>query len=441
MVVPTSVLSTEAGVVRVTSPGCKYCEGATDTAGDGLRLDAVNPNYDLTNLRPPGFEPHVSGMDFLADGRMVMTTSGDVSSGGWVPNPDSGEVYLLDHVTGATSAGQVTYKMVADKLRNPMGIQVIGDKYYVSERGQLTELSPDTNGDGLMEKKQLATWPNGGNFHEFAFGLIHDDDYFYLARSVAINNGGATTDPQPGTAAGHVHQDRSQDVAGLDRRGRPAHAQRRRLRPRGRHLRQRQPGRLAAGEQDGPDQAGPLLQPLHQPARPARQQAGHASPSCGCRTTRSPTRRRNPVLIKDGPFKGQMMWGDVTYGGLQRGFLEKVDGEFQGAVFRHSAGLEAGVNRTIIGPDGAIYVGGIGEGGNWGEDNKLRFGLQKLSPERQERLRLRDHEPRRGRLQAHLHAAGRRHRDRAPQGRLQVQAVALRARRRSTAARRSTRSP
>jgi len=47
---------------------------------------------------------------------------------------------------------------------------------------------------------------------------------------------------------------------------------------------------------------------------------------------------------------------------------------------RHSAGLEVGVNRTVIGPDGAIYVGGTGEGGNWGEDNKLRYGLQKLTP-------------------------------------------------------------
>ena len=86
------------------------------------------------------------------------------------------------------------------------------------------------------------------------------------------------------------------------------------------------------------------------------------------------------MLLTDGPFKGQMLWGDLTYGGLQRGFLEKVDGEFQGAVFRHSAGLEVGVNRTVIGPDGAIYVGGTGEGGNWGEDNKLRYGLQKLTP-------------------------------------------------------------
>ena len=202
MVVPTSVLSTDAGVVRVTAPGSKFCEGATDTPGDGLRLETVNPNYDLTNLRPPGFEPHVSGMDFLPDGRMVLTTSGDVSAGGWVPNPESGEVFILSHVTGTTSTSQVTYTKVAGGLRNPMGIQVIGDRCYVSERGQLTELAPDTTGDGLMEKKTLATWPNGGNFHEFAFGLIHDDDFFYVARSVAINNGGATTDPQPGQTPG-----------------------------------------------------------------------------------------------------------------------------------------------------------------------------------------------------------------------------------------------
>src|SRR3954467_3872169 len=46
-VVPNSVLSTETGVVRVTAPGFKYCEGVTDTAGDGPRPGSVNPDYDL----------------------------------------------------------------------------------------------------------------------------------------------------------------------------------------------------------------------------------------------------------------------------------------------------------------------------------------------------------------------------------------------------------
>ena len=54
----------------------------------------------------------------------------------------------------------------------------------------------------MMEQTVKATGPNGGNFHEFAFGLIHDDEYFYVARSVAIDNGGATTNPQPGQTPG-----------------------------------------------------------------------------------------------------------------------------------------------------------------------------------------------------------------------------------------------
>ena len=87
-----------------------------------------------------------------------------------------------------------------------------------------------------------------------------------------------------------------------------------------------------------------------------------------------------PVLLMTGPFAGQLLFGDVTYGGLQRAFLEKVNGEYQGAVFRHTQGLEAGINEVPLGPDGAIYVGGLGAGGNWGQEGKLTYGLQKLTP-------------------------------------------------------------
>jgi hypothetical protein len=75
-----------------------------------------------------------------------------------------------------------------------------------------------------------------------------------------------------------------------------------------------------------------------------------------------------------------MLIGDVTYGGLQRAYLEKVKGQYQGAVFRYTQGLEAGVNRTVLGPDGAIYTGGLGADGNWGQEGKLKYGLQKLTP-------------------------------------------------------------
>ncbi|RKQ92121.1 PA14 domain-containing protein [Solirubrobacter pauli] len=379
-VVPSTVLSTEAQVVRVTAPGSKFCEGDTDTPGDGLPLESVNPDYDLTDIRPSAFQPKVSGMDFLPDGRMVITTTGDVSSGGWVPNPESSEVYVLDHVTGNTSKDQVTYTKVADKLKNAMGIQVIDGRWYVSEREGLTELLPDgDDADTMMDHKRLASWPNGGNFHEFAFGLIHDADYFYIARSNAINNGGATTDPQPGKDPGTaIKIDRktwevSTIAGGLrtpngigfgpeggifvnDNQGAWLPSNK---------MVQIKPGRFFNHYTNPP---GPYDdKPVTQPVLWMPQNEVANSPS-------------NPVMLTDGPFKGQMIWGDVTYGGLQRGFLEKVGGEFQGAVFRHTAGLEVGVNRTMIGPDGAIYVGGTGEGGNWGQEGKQRYGLQKLTP-------------------------------------------------------------
>ncbi|MEU4364764.1 family 16 glycoside hydrolase [Promicromonospora sp. NPDC023987] len=379
VVVPESVLSTEAGVVRVTAPGTKYCEGQDDSAGDGMRLDSVYPGYTLTDLRPDGFEPMVSGLDWTEDERLAVVTSGSVSPGGWVEDPEPGEVFLLDNVTGETSKEEVTYEKVATDLFNPMGIAVIEESIFVSERDGLTELT-DPDGDGFYdEHRTVAEWPFGGNFHEFAFGLLHDEDYFYVNLSVAINNGGATTDPQPAENRGtSIKIDRETGevdyVAGglrtpngmvkgpdgelfvMDNQGAWLPA-----------------SKLVHVEQDKffnhfTNPAGPFDdQPVSAPALWVPQNEIGNSPSA-------------PVQLEEGPYAGQLVFGDVTYGGLQRGFLEEVDGEYQGAVFRHSAGLEAGVNRTVVGPDGALYVGGIGEGGNWSEPGKLRYGLQKLTP-------------------------------------------------------------
>ena len=74
-----------------------------------------------------------------------------------------------------------------------------------------------------------------------------------------------------------------------------------------------------------------------------------------------------------------MIHGELTHGGVKRVFAEKVNGKYQGAVFRFTQGLEAGVNRLVWGPDGALYVGGIGSTGNWGHYGKLNYGLQKLT--------------------------------------------------------------
>ncbi|WP_199435028.1 family 16 glycoside hydrolase [Qaidamihabitans albus] len=371
-VVPNSVLSTDADVVRVTAPGRKQCESGTDAPGDGLPLNAVHPNYTLTDLRPAGFEPQVTAMDWMPDGRLAVATWGG-------SNNTAGEVYLLSGVTGETGPGEVTAERVASDLKEPMGIKVVDGTIFVSQKHELTELA-DLNGDDVVDEyRTIATWPYGGNFHEFAFGLLYKNGFFYLNLSVAIDYGGATTDPQPA-------QDRGTTIKVNRKTGKVSYIAGGLRTPNGIgwgpggdiFVTDNQGGWLPASKlvhikqdrffnhytnPEGPFDENPVTQPVLW--LPQNEIAN--SPS-------------TPLRLTEGPFAGQMVFGDVTYGGLQRAHLEKVKGQYQGAVFRHTQGLEAGVNRISIGPDGAIYAGGLGAGGNWGQEGKLTYGLQKLTP-------------------------------------------------------------
>ncbi|MFJ6728443.1 family 16 glycoside hydrolase [Streptomyces sp. NPDC091281] len=371
-VVPRESLSTDAGVVRVTAPGRKECEEGGDSPGDGLPLTSVRPDLDLTDLRPDGFEPQVTGMAWLPDGRLALSTWGGSQS-------SAGEVYLLDHVTGDTRREDVTVRRVAGGLREPMGIAYVDGSLYVSQKHELTRLV-DSDGDDVTDMyRTVATWPYGGNFHEFAFGLLYRDGSFYVNLSVAIDYGGATTTPQPAPGRGTTYRidkdtGRVQPVAGGLRT------------PNGIgwgpdgsvFTTDNQGGWLPASKlvQIAPDRffnhytqpAGPFDdRPVTRPVLWLPQNEIANSPS-------------TPLLLDRGVFAGQMLIGDVTYGGLQRAYLEKVKGQYQGAVFRYTQGLEAGVNRISQGPDGALYAGGLGADGNWGQPGKLRFGLQKLTP-------------------------------------------------------------
>lgn len=370
--VPDSALSTDAGVVRVTAPGRKQCESGTDTPGDGLPLTGVHPGYELTDLRPAGFEPQVTAMDWLPDGRLAVTTWGGTDT-------TDGEVYLLDGVTGDTGPDRVTAKKVAGGLKEPQGIKAVDGMLYVSQKHELTELR-DTDGDDVTDtRRTVATWPYGGNFHEFAFGLLHRDGFFYLNLSVAIDYGGATTKPQPAA-------DRGTTVKVNRKTGEVSYVAGGLRTPNGIgwgpggdiFVTDNQGGWLPASKlvrikQDRffnhrTDPPGPFDdRPVTEPVLWLPQNEIANSPS-------------TPLHLTSGPYAGQLLFGDVTYGGLQRAFLEKVGGKDQGAVFRHTQGLEAGVNRISRGPDGAIYTGGIGAGGNWGQEGKLTHGLQKLTP-------------------------------------------------------------
>ncbi len=379
-IVPTSVLTTDTAV-RVTAPGTKECEGDVDSPGDGLPLDGVNPAYDLVNLRPAGFEPKVTGLEWMGDDLLVLTWGDDDGDPSSVTA--AGEVWKLSGVKDADDPADVTRTLIATELREPMGIKVVEGEIYVSEKHRLVKLL-DPGQDGTYEgRDEIATWPFDGNFHEFAFGLLYKDGFFYLNLSVSIDLGGATTVPQGSPDRGtqlKIAKDTGvvEHVAGglrtphgigwgpegeiftTDNQGGWLPANK---------LIHVQPGKFYNHYTTGPDgQPGRFD---HERPTPPALWLPHNE------IANSPSQ---PMLIPTGPFAGQMWVADVTYGGIQRAFLEKVEGEYQGAYFRMTQGLESGLTHLLAEPDGTIIVGGLGAGGNWGQEGKLEFGLQKLVP-------------------------------------------------------------
>ena len=379
-IVPTSVLTTDTAV-RVTAPGTKECEGDVDSPGDGLPLAGVNPAYDLVNLRPAGFEPKVTGLEWMGDDLLVLTWGDDDGDPSSVTA--AGEVWKLSGVKDADDPADVTRTLIATELREPMGIKVVEGEIYVSEKHRLVKLL-DPAQDGTYEgRDEIATWPFDGNFHEFAFGLLYKDGFFYLNLSVSIDLGGATTVPQGSPDRGtqlKIAKDTGvvEHVAGglrtphgigwgpegeiftTDNQGGWLPANK---------LIHVQPGKFYNHYTTGPEgQPGRFD---HERPTPPALWLPHNE------IANSPSQ---PMLIPTGPFAGQMWVADVTYGGIQRAFLEKVEGEYQGAYFRMTQGLESGLTHLLAEPDGTIIVGGLGAGGNWGQEGKLEFGLQKLVP-------------------------------------------------------------
>ena len=64
-----------------------------------------------------------------------------------------------------------------------------------------------------------------------------------------------------------------------------------------------------------------------------------------------------PAGGKFGPFDGQLMVAKFTDAKVSRVFLEKVDGEYQGATFPFLASFASGIVRLHFAPVGSLMVG------------------------------------------------------------------------------------
>lgn len=335
--------------------------------GDKNKLQSVHPAFTLTSARPSWFKPMVGGMDFFRDGRLALCT--------W---DKKGSVYILDGVHDR-APDDIAVTRIATGLGECLGLKIVDGEIYVMQKHELTHLI-DKDGDDVIDEYRTVSdqWRVSANFHEFAFGLEYQEGYFYGALATAIEPGGASTNPQIPDRGKVVKISRKDGSVEFIAHG------------------LRTPNGIGKGvnkELFIADNQGdwlPASKIVHvQPG------AFYGSRSVGFAGTEnlketlpvvwlpqdeignSPSQ---PIHIDRGDYKGQMLHGEVTHGGLKRVFAEKVNGKYQGAVFRFTQGLEAGVNRLVWSPDGkSLFIGGVGNPGNWADQGKNWFGLEKLT--------------------------------------------------------------
>ena len=396
-IVPESALRTEAGVTRVVAPGFKAMDDGRGVVrpGDGVPLEDLHPGWAVETLHDPDNNPMVGCMTFLPDGRLLIGTFEPKNNGVWLEEPNG-----MLHVISNWDCGdpeQIEYEVFADDVYHPLGLCVVDGDVYLAQRDEITRFT-DADGDGVYEGREtFADGWTSDNYHHFTFGLKHHDDSLYASLSTSI---GSPVELERGSIRGingpnpehrgnlmrisledgtiehlaggfrtpnGIMVDPSGNIFVCDNQGAWMPASK---------VNHARPGHFYGHYNESrawssmyPEGGVPALnsdRPLTPPAVWLPQNEAANSPT-------------SMVMIEDGPFEGQMFLGELKMGGLRRIALEEVDGQLQGAVFRHTQGLEGGVNRLEWAPDGSLIVGCIGEQATWSWRG-TRTGLQRLVP-------------------------------------------------------------
>ncbi len=393
--IPADNLRTEAGQTFATSPGAKRWRFAGDERrpGDGIPLVAPHPAYRPEKVRTPEFRPQVGALCFLPDGRLAVAEwqrDGSV----WILSNLRGE----DAPAGTPTAGCARAERCADGLSEPLGLAWVDGALVVTQRGEVTRLV-DASADGHYDRAERydalsSGWPQSANYHEFTFNLVPFRGRLWFATSVPLRGG--LTNYMPGTGGHFPVADGPGSLWSIAPTGGDLRREARGLRtPNG--MGRGIDGELFVCDNQGSWMPASRLNHVRPRAAPDAPLPfyGHQERRGGTEPAEPPVAwfphgevgnsPSEPILVADGPHRGQLYVGDVTYGGVQRVFVERVrhpDGteRYQGTVFPMSQGIEAGVNRLAWGPeDGALYMGGVGSNGNWNHQGHT-FGLERLVP-------------------------------------------------------------
>lgn len=368
------------------------CLALTANLAFGGIVDAMHPDFDLKEI-PLAEKYKTMGMGFLSDGRMVIVTS-EFIGGGEVPKTASNthKVLIISGADGSTPS----VKEISNTWLMPVGLTIVNDKVYISDRDgfyELKSLDPvagdlANNRTKILGWPDTTTWANGYTWHQFVFDPVYYQGSFYAPYSGSIRPGGPSDVPASTSFSGAflkwdltgktltkwagglrspngMNVGPNGDMFVADNQGSWLPSSTFMHMKQGKFYGHKQsPKRDANGaitQAFAPNWAESL--PYERPTAWLDHGTVRASPS-------------QPIYMDRGRFQGDWLLGDVNNPGLIRIALDNVQGTYNGAVFWFGKGFgTTAINRMAWGNDGALYVGSIMKiAGNWpGGDKTSMF--------------------------------------------------------------------
>jgi cytochrome c551/c552 len=357
---------------------------------------------------PEGVMLEVGGLTVLPNGDLAVSTR-------------RGDVYIIENPTGT----RPFYRKFASGLHEILGLAYKDGAFYCAQRGELTKLV-DTDMDGKADiYETVYAWPVSGHYHEYSFGpKIAPDGSFFVSGNVAFGNEewyrGESRVPWRGwvmkiTPDGKMepwatgmrspcglgiydgelfYTDNQGDWVGSggiwmlkkgDFTGHPAglrwtnmpnspvkltteqlYAQ---VNPR--QIKNEQ-GRYIKPENVVNEKFKTLIDVKKEIPELRLPAVWLPYAILGISTSELTTIPKGSF----GPFEGQILVGDQGQSKIMRVFMEKINGEYQGAAWDFRSGFQSGVLRMEWAKDGSLFVGETDRG--WGSAGDASMGLQRL---------------------------------------------------------------
>ncbi len=340
----------------------------------------------------------VSGLAPLDDGRLAVAIR-------------KGEVWILDGVYDDPPQ-ELRYHRFASALHDPLGLLEHDGALLTVQRSELTSLR-DTSGDGVADEyRTLASgWGLTGHYHEYAYGPKRDGDgNLWLTLNIGLGLGkqhlGRTvTDPLLGyrqakwrgwglklTADGRLEPVcagmRSPSGLGANAAGDMFYTDQQGNWVATNSLHHMRPGAFyhhpeALASQRLPGSPLPPIDAVPDgiPFPTAIARFPEMKPPAVWFPYKKMGQSTTDILLDAsdgdfGPFAGQLFVGEFTQAAISRVFLERVNGEYQGACFPFRSRLASAVLRLAQGRDGSVFVGLTNRG--WSSLGTASHGLQRI---------------------------------------------------------------